>query len=248
MVVSGSSRSLFPAFVAHHSVAFDREVPSSFSEIPIPESIQKAPSRRQVEFRAGRKCARRALESLMGNAPTDLVFDDASLAVGPHREPIWPEGFVGAITHTNDFASAAVARATDALGIGLDVEVVMSEENAANLMTLPKVAAPHEVAELARAMNWSPATALTVIFSAKETLYKCLYPQVRRYFGFRAAAVESADDASGQFSVRLLETLTPKLVLGRSFEGRFDLQIGPTNGAAGDDRGGIVRTAMVLPV
>ncbi|WP_394846899.1 4'-phosphopantetheinyl transferase superfamily protein [Pendulispora brunnea] len=239
MVVSGSNVSLFPAFVAHHSVAFDREVPSSFSEIPIPESIQNAPIRRQVEFRAGRECARRALKSLMKHLTTkhlttsnSLVLGDAAIAVGSDREPVWPEGIVGAITHTNELASAAVARASDTRGIGLDVEVVMSEENAASWMA--KIAAPHEVAELARAMNWSPATALTVIFSAKETLYKCLYPQVRRYFGFRAAAIESAD-ASGYLSVRLLETLTPELVSGCSFEGRFEIC------------DGLVRTGMVLP-
>lgn len=234
MVVPGSNRPLFPAFVAHHTVVFDREAPSSsFSEVVIPESIRTAPGRRQMEFRAGRECALRALKSLIQNAPDELSRDMASIAIGPGREPVWPRGIVGTITHTQDLASAAVARTSDASGIGFDIEPVMSEENAAAWM--PRIAAPDEVGELARQMEWSPAMALTVIFSAKETVYKCLYPQVRRYFGFRAAAIELADDAHGLFSVRLLETLTPVLVAGRSFEGRFDL------------RDGVVGTAMVLP-
>ena len=50
-----------------------------------------------------------------------------------------------------------------------------------------------------------------VVFSAKETLFKCLYAEVGRYFDFRDALVDALDAASGRFNVRLLVPLTPRL-------------------------------------
>ena len=38
------------------------------------------------------------------------------------RAPIWPDRVVGSITHTGDFAAAAVAWAADIAGLGIDSE------------------------------------------------------------------------------------------------------------------------------
>jgi 4'-phosphopantetheinyl transferase EntD len=48
-----------------------------------------------------------------------------------------------------------------------------------------------------------------LVFSAKESLYKCLYPQVQRYFGFEAARVCAVDLARGTFVVRLEKDVHP---------------------------------------
>jgi 4'-phosphopantetheinyl transferase EntD len=41
------------------------------------------------------------------------------------RTPVWPDGVVGSITHTGDFAAAAVAWAADIAGLGIDSEQVI---------------------------------------------------------------------------------------------------------------------------
>jgi enterobactin synthetase component D len=222
------SPALFPAFVAQHSLSFDPQDDSDlarqFPGIIVPESLARAVPKRRVEYCAGRYCAREALRAC---SPTNA---DRTIGSGSHGEPLWPSGVVGAITHTHEFASAAVARSDQALAIGLDAERVtkLSAE------VLEHIALPGEVPALARLAQMNAESVASLVFSAKETLFKCLYAEVGRYFDFRDAIVEALDAASGAFSVRLLVSLTPRLVEGTSFAGRF---------ALGDGR---VYTAIVV--
>ncbi len=40
------------------------------------------------------------------------------------REPLWPAGVVGSISHSGELAGAVVARASDAWSVGLDIELL----------------------------------------------------------------------------------------------------------------------------
>lgn len=231
MPTPASSPALFPAFVAQYSLSFDpedsAELALQFPGVELPASLQGAVRKRQVEFLAGRYCAREALQAC---APECA---GAAIEVGPKREPVWPPAIVGAITHVQRLASVAVARRADTRGLGLDIELPMDNERAREL--LESIAAADEVAHLVRLTGWSSAAVLTLVFSAKETVFKCLFPQVGRYFDFRDASVIDLDLARGCFSVRLLRPLTPALPAGHLLEGRFER----------DER--LVCTAMVLP-
>jgi enterobactin synthetase component D len=185
-----------------------------FPGIALPESFHCAVCKRQAEFLAGRLCAREALRSC---APEHL---DTPIAVGNHGQPLWPSGIVGSITHSRGFASAALARTRDARGVGVDVEQVMTDDRAASL--LERIAAREEICALVDASGWTIGMALTFVFSAKESVFKCLYPEVRRYFDFRDVSVISVDLAVGCFAVRLLETLAPALSAGLLLEGCFE--------------------------
>ena len=66
------------------------------------------------EFATARACAKPALKQL--GAPTVAV------PRGLNREPIWPQGYVGSITHCEGYRGAAVARQQDTFGIGIDGE------------------------------------------------------------------------------------------------------------------------------
>src|SRR5262245_29080334 len=63
------------------------------------------------EFTLGRLCARRALEAL-GHAPVPILR-------GPGREPLWPDGLVGSITHTRRYCAAVVAPRTRLVSVGI---------------------------------------------------------------------------------------------------------------------------------
>lgn len=156
--------------------------------------IVRAVTKRQNEFRAGRACAHDALGSL-GVQHTPLL-------AGPDREPIWPDGIVGSISHSNHLCVAAVARATDLRGIGVDTELdeLMPEA------LIPKVCTAREAS---RGLHRQ-------VFSAKETTYKCLHPIVKKFFGFHAAEVELS---AVSFEVTLLVDLPP-FSKGARFEGK----------------------------
>jgi len=222
---------LFPSSVAQFSLAFDvadsTDLAEQFPGILLPESLGRAVRKRQAEFLAGRYCVR---EALRARAPEHA---ETPIEMGQNREPLWPPGIAGAITHTHGFASACVALASDTRGIGLDAERVMTDDLATRL--LDKIATNQEIAALTIATGWSVGVALTVVFSAKESIFKCLYPQVQRYFDFHDAKIVAANPAEGRFSARLLTTLTPALVSGYEIEGRFE---------CGD---GFVCTAILLP-
>jgi 4'-phosphopantetheinyl transferase EntD len=66
------------------------------------------------EFATTRACARRALKQL--GAPAVPVPRRVN------REPIWPQGYVGSITHCEGYRGAAVARRQDTFSIGIDAE------------------------------------------------------------------------------------------------------------------------------
>ena len=133
--------------------------------------INGAIEKRQREFRAGRHAAHAALARL--NAP------DLPLLRGERREPLWPSGHVGSIAHCRDLCLAVCARDRDLAGLGIDVEP---------LEPLPRGIDNyiHTQAEAAFIEQNPGCHPERLIFCAKESLYKCYYPLVQRYFGFHA--------------------------------------------------------------
>jgi len=80
--------------------------------------VARAVPKRVAEFATGRACARRAL--------AELGVTGFALRVGADREPLWPEGLTGSITHTSGFCGVVVAEKTAALSLGVDRSVAMA--------------------------------------------------------------------------------------------------------------------------
>src|SRR6202047_4688051 len=90
------------------------DVPRELS-FPGEESlVANAVEARRREFITARRCAREALAKL-GYAPVPI-------RAGRKREPLWPAGLVGSITHTTGFRAAAVASRSVLASIGIDTE------------------------------------------------------------------------------------------------------------------------------
>lgn len=113
----------------------------------------------------------------------------------------------------------AIARQSNARAIGLDVDQIMSPERVGELSD--SIARPDELEALERATGWDWALVLTLIFSAKETIFKALFSAVGRYFDFHDASVDRLD-TTGRFAARLVTTLTPMLRAGLTLNGRFE--------------------------
>ena len=185
-----------------------------FDLIELPDDLRSSVPKRQRQFRAGRYCAMRALGTL-----------DSSLAVeavprGPTGAPVWPAGVTGSITHTDDFVSAAVVRRQEALALGIDSERIMSEERAREVQRV--VAWPSELA-CARDAGLSRLEALTLVFSSKESLYKCVHPRVGRVFGFHDVRIERVDPVAGTFYARIARELSEEFPADVMLEGRFEI-------------------------
>jgi 4'-phosphopantetheinyl transferase EntD len=147
--------------------------------------------RRRLFFTLGRAAARDALLQL-GVAPM-------AIGCGAGGEPLWPPGFVGAISHTGDLAIAIVGLQTDYAGLGVDVERLSPglSARAARLVCTPAEMAWAGVDELDN-------TRRTMVFSAKEAVFKATFPIERVWLGFSDAEL-TWDGERGAFHARLLK-------------------------------------------
>lgn len=211
----------------------DLSPPNDFSWLPrcflpsVLETLAFYPSARRFELLAGRFCARQALSQLSMTVPW--------VPTGPHRAPIWPKGVVGSITHTNDFVAALAARTEYVQTAGIDAEPIMVSEVARSIASM--VVAPGELESLRD--QWVPytdeQTVLTLLYSAKESLFKCLYPFVGDYFDFNAAQVGQIRWEEGVIELSLRSALTDRLREGWSCVGHFEIYSGR------------VHTAILIP-
>lgn len=142
----------------------------------MPSEMRKVLPERLNEFAAGRRAARLALTRAGCQGDAALEQDADGL-------PLWPAGWLGSISHTDRLAAAVVAVAGHASArvIGLDLEPLMGVSAA---MEIAMDAAPEHVTPAAAP---GYAAEITRIFSAKEALYKALFPSTRQFREFDAA-------------------------------------------------------------
>lgn len=201
MTIEALFRDLFPADVA---LAWG-EIGDATHELLPDEAplVARAVDKRKREFARGRSCARQALAG--------LGFERVSVLVGENREPLWPDGVVGSITHDNTLCVVAVGHASRYAGLGVDVEPegALTPEVAARIWS----PAEAERAEEVRALTADSAARL--VFSAKEAFYKCQYPLTRTYLGFHDVEVALG---AGTF-VLTLKTDSGHLPRGMRFDG-----------------------------
>lgn len=148
------------------------------------------PARRRA-FRLGRAAAHAALAA--------IGRDEEPILAGEDRQPLWPSGIFGSISHTAELGVALVAPADHTDGVGLDIE---ARRDAPELST--QVPRPEERRWLDHALATERDDLLLALFSAKESIFKAFYPRVGAFFGFEAASLEPADDG---FAARMIQDL-----------------------------------------
>ena len=156
----------------------------------LPREIESFSATRKEEFILGRLCASEAYKMCLGE---ELL----SLPRGDHREALWPSTVVGSLSHNEEMVGAAVAKCDQLLGVGIDFEVLGRTK-------LELSAQIRCEKDLKNHPDFSDRELLTIIFSAKESLYKALYPTVKTYFGFSSAAVLEIDSVKGTFVIELI--------------------------------------------
>lgn len=163
--------------------------------------VARASGERRRQFAAGRACARSAL--------AQLGVSGRAIGAAAGGSPQWPRGIAGSISHTNAIAVAAAAPASLYPGLGIDAERI----GAVGDSLWPLIFTPGERAMLGTLANDLAVEAATALFSAKEALFKCVFPLLNRWIDFLDVEIRSgpgglAVEAAGA----ILQPLAPESV------------------------------------
>lgn len=181
--------------------------------LPRPEGLGRAVEKRLAEFVAGRTMARIAQEAM------GLVAQPVGMA--EDRAPVWPPGLAGSISHTHS-SCACLLLPEDQGRPGIDIEIIASGSDVA---LIEQIVLKGRDREHLRAGPLPFDVAATLCFSAKESLYKALYPTVRRYFGFEDAEVVRAPGLDS-IAMRLTASLHATLPRGTLFDLSYEIDEG----------------------
>lgn len=141
--------------------------------------ISSARLKRRKEFTAGRQGARQLLRRYgINNFP---------LLQGDNREPIWPKGVIGSISHCDNFCVVITSKSTRIRGLGVDIEPYdsLSRDVEDLICTMAEKKWIESMSMEAESVHWSK-----IIFSAKESSYKCIYPLVKKFVDFQEAEIK----------------------------------------------------------
>ena len=127
--------------------------------------------KKKISFTLGRAAARLAMEQIGIGNPGPVLR-------GLGGEPLWGDGIVGSITHSYPWSAAVVAKNSIQFSVGIDLETVVGVQE---IDISPMVC---REAELAWIRQGDFQERLTIVFSAKEAVYKALYPHCRRFIDF----------------------------------------------------------------
>jgi len=154
------------------SCVFSEKPPENIDLLAAENGAAKAmrPGRLR-EFVHGRGCARRALAR--------LGIPACPIPVGDGRAPVWPEQIVGSISHCGEYAAAVAAYRIDTQGLGVDLETT----DRLDRPLLKIICRPEELLWLNE--SESDYTLDKLFFSAKESLFKCVWPTVQRFIDFQ---------------------------------------------------------------
>jgi enterobactin synthetase component D len=123
-------------------------------------------------------------------------------AIGEDRAPVWPAQW---------------------RGLGMDLENVLSLERAERLAG--EILTADELQRMATLPREQIAQLVTLTFSAKESLFKALYPIVQKRFYFEHAEMLEWSD-SGQLRLRLLTDLSSEWCDGKELMAQFSVNDG----------------------
>ncbi|MCG9579523.1 4'-phosphopantetheinyl transferase superfamily protein [Vibrio tubiashii] len=140
----------------------------------LPLQIRQAHHKRQAEFIAGRVAAHYSMSA---------IGQYRGVEINPDRSPLFPEALKGSISHSQNLAIAATIPSEEIPDtyLGIDIQHWFSREEAEDVATL--VCKDAEIERL-QDTHLSYQQKVTLLFSAKEALYKAIYPKVKEVLDF----------------------------------------------------------------
>ena len=155
------------------------------------EALGLVGEKRFRDYVLGRWCARRAIEQL-GLQPGPILS-------GGRRQPLWPAGVVGSITHTTAYVAAAVASDQSRTSVGIDAE----PDEPLPSGVLDRVARTEDLTWVNSGADLGVGHPDRLLFCAKEAIYKAWFPVAGTWLGFGDARL-SVDPARQTFQAEIL--------------------------------------------
>ena len=142
----------------------------------LPEEARSIPAR-QPAMRRASGAARWIAHGLLAN----VGINDFAILRAPSGTPVWPDGITGSLAHDDEMAVAAVAHVIHIGSLGIDVE--------------PAQPLPDDILALVatradQADSADRHLAGRILFSAKEAVYKAVYPLDREILGYEDITVD----------------------------------------------------------
>lgn len=180
----------------------------AYYRVEFPEQLKNAVIKRRAEFLAGRYCASKVL--------MQQGITESTIGIGAHRNPLWPSGVRGTISHCNENAVAAICRTSNTLGIGIDIEELASSDTVKRLQS--QIFYGQESLLLA---DERKTLIFTLAFSVKESFFKAAYPTVRKYFNFDSVSIVNIDFKRKKIALEINVNLGENLKKGKLVFGYF---------------------------
>jgi phosphopantetheine--protein transferase-like protein len=154
-------------------------------EVLEPEEIlltKNFESLRINSFCSGRYCAHKCLE--------EFEVYSTPILINANGSPQWPEGFVGSISHSQNYAGAVVARKENFKSIGLDIE----EVNRIQPDIWHLLFTSDEQSFLSIHSEREQQLLATIFFSIKEAFYKYSSSLTEEFIDFLDVKVTKVND------------------------------------------------------
>lgn len=185
----GLSKNLFEQYFTE--VFSNEEVLTSNEKL----QMEGVSEKRIKDFSSGRFCAREVLGRL-GNVNSEIL-------IGPGKEPLWPDGFVGSISHSKNIVGAVVSKSSQLVSIGLDIEKMgRVKKGMWNILFTQ-----NEQKFLNTLSNDEEVFYTTLYFSMKESFYKLQFPLTQKYLGFTDVELIQKN---GKFKLEILKDFKGK--------------------------------------
>lgn len=180
--------------------------------ILLPDTIKKSVPKRRAEFLAGRLAAQHALRSAGSY--------NYHVPIGIQRVPVWPIPYIGSITHSNEIAICVLSRDNQLLGVGIDLERVITLEL---IETIHHTIISEPEYNYIKSLSIPLNIAITIAFSAKESFFKAAYSSVNDFFDFNAVSIIEIHPGSQESTFVLVveHQLSNKLPRGHHIKGHF---------------------------
>ena len=175
-----------------------------------PLDFENSVIKRRAEFLCGRITAKKAL--------SEFSSSNHQIIVGNGREPIFPKTIIGSITHSNQTALCALASSSKLKYLGIDLEPKIDQVIVTQIeQQIISLKERHVIEDCGLDFG----TAFTLVFSAKESLFKALYPQVSEFFDFDAARLTSICPTRKIIEFVLTRNLASNIPRGMRISGKF---------------------------
>jgi 4'-phosphopantetheinyl transferase EntD len=162
------------------------------------QATNRFSDKRLKDFSTGRYCARKALAA--------IGHENAEILIGNDRQPIWPTGYVGSISHSGKLVGAIAAKTSHVRSIGLDIETIgkIKPEMWRLLYT------EAEVEFLNSFTGEELAYYITLLFSFKESFYKLQHPLTKTFLNFTDVEIKNVGN---KFELQVLKDFPEKRTL-----------------------------------